>query len=67
MLRRPKKKLGFSREIRTEDFTRGVARMFIPLPHAARTVLQVHDNLQLGYRGTAESVTTERLVAVGRK
>ena len=41
--------------------------MSIPEPHVPRTVLQVHVHVQLGYRGTAGTVTTERQVAVGRK
>jgi hypothetical protein len=35
--------------------------------HVARTVMQVHDHVQLGYRGTAESETVKGQLAVGRK
>jgi len=41
--------------------------MSIPQSHVARTVAKVHDRAQLGYRGTAETVTTERQLAVGKK
>jgi hypothetical protein len=41
--------------------------MSTPQSHLARNVPQVHDHIQIGYRGTVETVTTERQVAVGRK
>ena len=44
----------------------GGPRMSIPQSHLARTVRQVHDPVQLGNRGTAGTVTTERQVAVRR-
>jgi hypothetical protein len=41
--------------------------MSIPPSHVAGTVSQVYDRAQLGYRGTAENVSNEMQVAIGRK
>jgi hypothetical protein len=38
-----------------------------PPSHVAGTVRQVCDRVQLVYRGTAENVSTEMQVAIGRK
>jgi hypothetical protein len=43
------------------------ARNCTPQRHVARTELQVHYVIQLGYRGTAEIVTSELCMEVVRK
>jgi hypothetical protein len=40
-------KVRIQQRYRAEDFFRGVARLFIPKSHLARTVHQVHDHVEL--------------------
>ena len=62
LLGRPKKKLNATKIYDRRFHGVGGPRISIPQSHEARTVPQVHNRVQVGYRGTAESVVSRQEV-----